>query len=67
MNPQNIKVFIKSFLLKVTEILDKMSQFETLAMTEKNVFAYILFCHYKESPPPVERGAGEGAHYAKEG
>ena len=45
MNPQNIKVFIKSYLLKVTEILDKMSQFETLAMTEKNVFAYILFCH----------------------
>ena len=66
MNPQNIKVFIKSYLLKVTEFLDKMFQFETLAMTEKNVFAYILFLPLKGVPPPVERGRG-GAHYAKEG
>ena len=34
-----------SYLLKVTKFLGKISQFEFLAMTEKNIFAYNLFCH----------------------
>ena len=32
-----------SYLLKVTEFLVKVSQFEFLFMTEKNIFAYKLF------------------------
>ena len=46
MNPQNIKSFsflIPSYLLTVTEFLGKISQFEFLVMTEKNIFAYKLF------------------------
>ena len=46
MNPQNIKVFsslIPSYLLQVTKFLGKISQFELLVMTEKNIFAYKLF------------------------
>ena len=45
-NPQNIKVFsslIPSCLLKVTKSLGKISQFELLIMTEKDIFAYKLF------------------------
>ena len=41
MNPQNIKVF--AYLLKVTKFLGKISQFEFLVMTEKNIFVYKLF------------------------
>ena len=40
--PQNIKVFhpqyIPSYLLKVTKFIGKISQFEFLLMTEKNIF-----------------------------
>ena len=32
-----------SYLLKVTKFLGKISQFEFLVMTEKNIFAYKLF------------------------
>ena len=32
-----------SYLLKVTKFLVKISQFEFLVMTEKNIFAYKLF------------------------
>ena len=34
---------IPSYLLKVTIVLGKISQFEFLVMTEKNIFAYKLF------------------------
>ena len=34
-----------SYLLKVTKILVKMSQFEFLVMTEKYIFVYNFFCH----------------------
>ena len=34
---------IPSYLLKVTKSLGKISQFELLVMTEKNIFAYKLF------------------------
>ena len=34
---------VPSYLLKVTKFLDKISQFEFLLMTEKNIFAYKLF------------------------
>ena len=45
-NPQSIKSFsslIPSYLLKVPKFLSKISQFEFLVMTEKNIFAYKLF------------------------
>ena len=32
-----------SYLLKLTKFLGKISQFEFLAMTEKNIFAYKRF------------------------
>ena len=35
--------FTLSYLLKVTKFLVKISQFEFLVMTEKNIFAYKLF------------------------
>ena len=46
-NPKILKFLIlrPSSLLKVTKFLAKISQFEFLVMTEKNVFAYKLFCH----------------------
>ena len=34
---------IPSYLLKVTKFLDKISQFEFLVVTKKNIFAYKLF------------------------
>ena len=34
---------MRSYLLKVTKFLGKISQFEFLVMTEKNIFAYKLF------------------------
>ena len=43
---QNIKSFsslIPSYLLKVTKFLVKISQFEFLVMTERNIFVYKLF------------------------
>ena len=46
MNPQNIKSFsslIPSYLFIVTKFLNKISQFEFLVMTEKNIFDYKLF------------------------
>ena len=61
MNPQNIKVFIKSYLLKVTEFLDKMFQFETLAMTEKKCFRLYTFLPLKGVPPSCRKGEG-GVH-----
>ena len=35
--------FTPSYFLKVTKFLVKISQFELLVMTEKNIFAYRLF------------------------
>ena len=35
-----------SYLLKVTKFFVKISQFEFLVMTEKNIFVYKLFCHW---------------------
>ena len=44
MNPQNIKVFNPQYhILKVTKFLCKISQFEFLVITTKNIFAYKLF------------------------
>ena len=46
--PQKYSSFsssIPSYLLKVTNILGKISQFEFLVITKKNIFAYKLFCH----------------------
>ena len=46
MKPQNIKSFsslIPSYLFIVTKFLNKISQFEFLVMTEKNIFDYKLF------------------------
>ena len=44
MNPQNIKVLHPQYhLLKVTKFLGKISQFEFLVITKKNIFAYKLF------------------------
>ena len=40
---QNFSSLTRSYLLKVTEFLVKISQFEFLVMTEKNIFAYKLF------------------------
>ena len=34
---------MSSYLLTVTKFLGKISQFEFLAMAEKNIFAYKLF------------------------
>ena len=45
-NPQNIKVFHPQYhliLLKVTKFLSKISKFEFLVITKKNIFAYKLF------------------------
>ena len=42
MNPKNIEIF-RPYLSNVTKFLDKLSQFEFLVMTEKNIFAYKLF------------------------
>ena len=47
-NPQNIKDFFVlhptlSYLLKVIKFLVKISQFEFLVMTEKNIFGFKLF------------------------
>ena len=42
MNAQNIKV-TPSYLLKVTKFFIKISQFEFIVMTEKNIFVYKLF------------------------
>ena len=36
---------IPSYLLKVTKFLHKISQFEFLVMSEKNIFGYEFFCH----------------------
>ena len=55
-----------SYVLKVTKFLGKVSQFEFLVMTEKNIFAYKLFlinflcenCNPPEkihSPPPFRK------------
>ena len=52
-----------SYLLKVTKFLSKISQFELLVMTKKNIFAYKLFfvityfrfyflCEIANPPPP---------------
>ena len=46
--PQNIKRFpslTPSYLLKVDKFLVKISQFEFLVITEKNIFAHNFFCH----------------------
>ena len=40
---QRFSFLTPSYLLKVTEFLVKISQFEFLVMTEKNIFAYKLF------------------------
>ena len=40
---QSFSCLTRSYLLKVTEFLVKISQFEFLVMTEKNIFAYKLF------------------------
>ena len=47
MNPRNIKIFhLKtSHFLKETKFLVKISLFEFLVMTEKNVFVYKCKCH----------------------
>ena len=55
-------LLIPSYLLKVTKFLDKISQFEFLAMREKNIFACKLFLSlnisdfnlfmWKFHPPP---------------
>ena len=42
-NPQSFSSLIPSYLLKVTKSFGKISQFELLIMTEKNIFAYKLF------------------------
>ena len=42
-NIRSFSSFIPSYLLKVTKFLGKISQFEFLVMTEKNIFAYKLF------------------------
>ena len=44
-NPQynSFWSIIPSYILKVTKFLGKISQFEFLVMTEKNIFAYKLF------------------------
>ena len=69
MNPQNIKSFsslIPSYLFIVTKFLNKISQFEFLVMTEKNIFDYKLFFSLNISdfnfyvkiahpPPPLEK------------
>ena len=39
----NFSSLMPSYLLKVTKFLDKISKFEFLVMTEKNIFAYKLF------------------------
>ena len=39
----SLSTLIPSYLLKVTKFLSKISQFEFLVMTEKNIFAYKLF------------------------
>ena len=36
----------QSYILKVTKFLVEISQFEFLIITEKNIFAHKLFCHY---------------------
>ena len=45
--PKMLKFLIVNpiFLLEVTKFLVKISQFEFLVMTEKNIFVYKLFCH----------------------
>ena len=40
---QSFSSLTPSYLLKVTKFLVKISQFEFLVMTEKNIFAYKLF------------------------
>ena len=40
---ESFSPIIPSFLLKVTKFLVKISQFEFLVTTEKNIFAYKLF------------------------
>ena len=40
---QHFSSLIPFYLLKVTKFLGKISQFELLVMTEKNIFAYKLF------------------------
>ena len=58
--PEILKFFILNnifYLLKVTKSLSKISQFEFLVMTWKNIFAYKLFLSLKiwleaQPPPP---------------
>ena len=40
---QSFSSLTRSYLLKVTEFIVKIFQFEFLVMTEKNIFAYKLF------------------------
>ena len=57
--PQKYSSFsslIPSYLLKVTKFLGKISQFEFLVMTEKNIFAYksqILIYFYVKTATPA--------------
>ena len=45
-NPHNFfSSATPSYLLKVTKFLVKVSQFKFLAMSERNIFVYKLFCH----------------------
>ena len=41
---QNFSSVTPSYLLKVSEFLVEISQFDFLVMTEKNIFAHKLFC-----------------------
>ena len=41
---QSFSSLTPSYLLKVSEFLVEISQFEFLVMTEKNIFAHKLFC-----------------------
>ena len=43
--PKYFSSLIPSYLLKIIKFLVKISQFEFIAMTEKNIFVYKIFCH----------------------
>ena len=43
---------IPSYLKKITKFFGKISQFEFLVMTEKNIFGYKLFLSLISHPPP---------------
>ena len=70
--PQKYESFsslIPSYLLKVTKLLGKTSQFEFVIMTEKNIFAYriflslnisdfnLFFMRTMPSPPPWKKSS----------